>query len=305
MSEILLSTNNLTKTYNKRNVVENVSLTIPKGSVYGLIGRNGAGKTTIMKMLSGMSKPSAGSFSYEGFKGGEQEAFGKIGSLIETPAFIPNLSAHDNLKLKCIAYGVNKNVESHIGELLTLVGLGNVGSKHVGKFSLGMKQRLGIAMAMVGNPELLLLDEPINGLDPQGIAEVRNMITKLNSEKGITVIISSHILEELSKVMTDYAIIERGHIVEEETSANLHHKCRESVVIKSGDIDSVINALNAAQITTYSIDSAGLIRVDGYLEKPDELNRILVTNGASISSLYIAETDLEEYFLRTISKVRK
>ena len=181
MDEMFLVTENLTKSYKKTLAVDSVNIHIRKGAIYGLIGKNGAGKTTIMKMLSGMAEPTSGTFRYVGFEGDEDLAFSRIGALIEAPALMPNLTAYDNLKMKCLAYDVGD--KDYIQEKLNLVGLGNVGKKKAGKFSLGMKQRLGIAMALVGEPDFLLLDEPINGLDPQGIVEVRELLTKLNEEK--------------------------------------------------------------------------------------------------------------------------
>ncbi|MDE6724597.1 MAG: ATP-binding cassette domain-containing protein, partial [Ruminiclostridium sp.] len=207
--EYLLTTNAVTKQYGRQRAVNAVSIHIRQGAIYGLIGRNGAGKTTLLKMISGLAAPSEGDFSLFGKTGREvSEYMSRIGSLIENPGIYPNLSAPENLQLKCLAMGIRK--KGVIGELLETVGLGDTGKKKVRNFSLGMKQRLGIALALVGDPDLVILDEPINGLDPQGIAEIRETIFKLNKEKNITFIISSHILEELSKIATDYGIIHNG-----------------------------------------------------------------------------------------------
>lgn len=201
--EYLLTTNAVTKQYGKQKAVNAVNIHIPQGAIYGLIGRNGAGKTTLLRMISGLAAPTEGDISLFGMTGREMnDSMSRIGSLIETPGTYPNLSAFDNLKLKCLAMGIRK--KNAIPELLETVGLRNAGKKKVKNFSLGMKQRLGIALALVGNPDLVILDEPINGLDPQGIAEVRETIFRLNKEKRITFMISSHILEELSKIATDY-----------------------------------------------------------------------------------------------------
>lgn len=209
--EALVQTHNLTKQYGQHKVVNNVNLSVRKGEIYGLIGRNGAGKTTILRLISGLAKPTKGSISLFGQTSHDSIYMQKhIGLLIETPGIYPDMSARDNVKLKCMAMGISNN--SYIAELLKNVGLSAVDKKKVKCFSVGMKQRLGIALALVGNPELVILDEPVNGLDPQGIAEVREIIVRLNTEKNITFIISSHILGELSKIATCYGIIEKGEL---------------------------------------------------------------------------------------------
>lgn len=209
--ETLVQTNNLTKQYGQHKAVNNVNLSVRKGEIYGLIGRNGAGKTTILRLISGSAKPTNGSISLFGQNSRDSIYMQKhIGLLIETPGIYLDMSARDNVKLKCMAIGISNN--SYIAELLKNVGLSAVDKKKVKCFSVGMKQRLGIALALVGNPELVILDEPTNGLDPQGIAEIREIIVQLNTEKNITFIISSHILGELSKIATCYGIIEKGEL---------------------------------------------------------------------------------------------
>ncbi|WP_418437275.1 ABC transporter ATP-binding protein [Blautia sp.] len=209
--ETLVQTNNLTKQYGQHKAVNNVNLSVRKGEIYGLIGRNGAGKTTILRLISGLAKPTNGSISLFGQNSRDSIYMQKhIGLLIETPGIYLDMSARDNVKLKCMAIGISNN--SYIAELLKNVGLSAVDKKKVKCFSVGMKQRLGIALALVGNPELVILDEPTNGLDPQGIAEIREIIVQLNTEKNITFIISSHILGELSKIATCYGIIEKGEL---------------------------------------------------------------------------------------------
>lgn len=228
----ILITNKLTKTYGKQTAVKEIDLVIPKGEIYGLVGRNGAGKTSFMKMISGLSHPSSGNFSLFGIENSKPSNSGlyvQVGSLIETPGFFENMSAYDNLLMK--AYCTNiEDKNSHIIQLLELVDLQDVGKKKVKNFSLGMKQRLGVAMALIGNPKLLILDEPINGLDPQGIAEMRDIILKLNREYQITVLISSHILEELSKMVTSYGIIDYGELIYENSSEGLVKECQEKGV---------------------------------------------------------------------------
>lgn len=222
----IIETNNLTKKFGNQNALDNVNISVNKGDIYGLVGRNGAGKTTFMKLISGLSFPTAGEISLLGVssKSGGSLPFSKIGSLIETPSFFTNMSARDNLKLKCICCGIEDS-DKYIVSLLDVVDLGNVNNKKVRNFSLGMKQRLGLAMALIGEPDLLILDEPINGLDPQGIAEMRKLILKINHEKDVTIIISSHILSELSKVATRYGILEQGKLIYENSCEELEREC--------------------------------------------------------------------------------
>ena len=222
----VIETNNLTKKYGDQIALDNVNICVNKGDIYGLVGRNGAGKTTFMKIISGLSFPSMGDISILGVNSnsGLSLPFSRIGSLIETPSFFMHMSAVDNLKMKCICCGI-ANPDKYAESLLDLVDLGNVHNKKVHNFSLGMKQRLGLAMALIGEPDLLILDEPINGLDPQGIAEIRNLILKINSENGTTIIISSHILSELSKVASRYGIIEQGKLIYENSCKELEREC--------------------------------------------------------------------------------
>ncbi|MBO4243016.1 MAG: ATP-binding cassette domain-containing protein [Clostridiales bacterium] len=301
MEELLLVTNELTKKYKNTVAVDSVDLHIKKGSIYGLIGKNGAGKTTIMKMLAGMADPTSGSFEYVGFGGDNDQAFSRIGALIESPAIQPNLTAFDNLKIKCLAYGIGD--ADYINEKLKLVGLGNVGKKKAGKFSLGMKQRLGIALALVGEPDFLLLDEPINGLDPQGIVEIRDMIAKLNKENDITILISSHILEELSKIATDYAIINNGKIIEESTSNELKMKCRDKIVIKAADTSVILPVLDEKGFGEYQVIDKNTIYVFERLADVSTLNMEIAKAGIPVESIGVVSSDLEEYFLKVTGTI--
>ena len=301
MEDFLLVTDELSKLYKGVAAVDKVSLHIKKGCIYGLIGKNGAGKTTIMKMICGMAAPSSGSFSYVGFNGGVDEAFSRIGVLIEAPALQPNLSAFDNMKMKCLAYGIGD--KAYINEKLELVGLGKVGKKKAGKFSLGMKQRLGIALALVGEPDFLLLDEPINGLDPQGIVEIRELLLKLNSEKKITILISSHILEELAKIATDYAIINNGVIVEESTNAELKEKCRDKIVIKTEDTSKILPILDSNNFHDYQVIDNKTIYIFERLSDISVLNMEIAKAGIMIDSIGVESSDLEEYFLKVTGTV--
>lgn len=224
--DIVVQTNNLTKQYGKHKVVNSVDISVIQGAVYGLIGRNGAGKTTILKLISGLARQTEGDIYLWG--GNSQDAVylrRQLGVLIETPGIYPNMSAADNIKLKCLAAGISD--KKHITELLDDVGLSDAGKKKVKLFSVGMKQRLGIALALVGSPKLVILDEPVNGLDPQGMAEIRKMIVRLNREKGITFIVSSHILGELSKIATHYGIVDNGELKKQIMSTELTEELEE------------------------------------------------------------------------------
>ena len=222
MEQVILKTNHLTKRYGHRAVVENLSMTIHQGDSYGFIGKNGAGKTTLIRMVTGLAAPSDGSIQLFG-SGSLLEGRSRIGTVIEAPAFYPGMTARENI----IAFSRLQGLRdfSHVEELLELVGLDHTGKKKCRNFSLGMKQRLAIAIALIGDPKLLILDEPTNGLDPEGMKEVRDLILKLNQEKGITVLVSSHILGELSKFATRYGIIHHGKLIEEFTEEDLWRRC--------------------------------------------------------------------------------
>ena len=301
MEDYLLVTKDLTKVYKETVAVQSVNIHIKKGSIYGLIGKNGAGKTTIMKMIAGLARPTSGSFEYTGFKGSEKEAFSRIGALIESPAIEPNLTAFDNIKIKCLAFGIGD--KKYITDLIELVGLSGSGKKKAGKFSLGQKQRLGIALALVGDPDFLILDEPINGLDPQGIAEVREMLSRLNEERGITILISSHILEELSKLATDYAIIDYGRIVEESTNKELKEKCRDKIVIKTEKVSTAIPIIESLGFNDYSVVNDKTIHVFDRLSDITVLNMELAQAQIHVESIGIESSDLEEYFLKVTGTV--
>ena len=297
MSDIILKTDNITKKFGSKVAVDHVNISIERGAIYGLIGMNGAGKTTIMKMLSGMIKPTEGTFSYDGLGSSLTDAYKRIGALIEAPAIYPNLTAKDNLKVKALAYGIND--DAYLEEKLKLVGLADVGKKKAGKFSLGMKQRLGIALALVGDPDFLLLDEPINGLDPQGIVEVREMLIELHKSKGVTILISSHILEELSKIATDYGIISNGKLIEQITRDELMSKCRDKIKIKAKNASAIVTILDSNGFNDYSVVDAETIYVYDRVNDIATLNMEIAKAGILIDSIGVDSADLEEYFLKT------
>ena len=225
MSEYVLQTHELTKTYARKNAVDHINLKIRKGDIYGFIGKNGAGKTTTIKMIVGLSNPTSGEIELFGSTD-LNEGRKRIGTVIENPALYPYLSARQNIEVQRIMKGVTD--KSITDDLLEIVGLKDTGRKKAKNFSLGMKQRLAIALALVGDPEFLLLDEPINGLDPTGIKDIRELILKLNREAGITVLISSHILGELAKISTSYGVISNGVLIEQFTAEELKNNGKQS-----------------------------------------------------------------------------
>ena len=294
----IMETQNLTKTYGKKDAAKDVNIRIREGEIYGLIGRNGAGKTTIMRMISGLSNPTSGTYSLFGKTGAEMKRMmNKVGVLIEHPGLYPKLSARENLKIKCIGMGIDYK-GSYLDDLLKLVGLENVSDKKkAGEFSLGMRQRLGIALALIGNPSMIILDEPINGLDPQGIVEVRHTLEQLRDERGITIMISSHILEELAKLADSYGIIHEGHLIEQFTNDELMARCGQFVAIKTPDNDGALKALSSIGITETQIDEDGHIRVSERLEESDKMAAAIVKAGVPLKELFINNVSLEDYYL--------
>ncbi|WP_019680937.1 ATP-binding cassette domain-containing protein [Ruminococcus flavefaciens] len=246
--DYVLQTRDLCKKYGSFKALDNLTINVPKGSIYGLVGRNGAGKTTLIRIVTGLNHPSSGEFIFYGVKNNDGkilEARRKMGAVVETPSLHPNMTARDNLIQQTKALGIS---DEKIDDILKLVGLANTGKKKAKNFSLGMRQRLGIAFSLVGDPEFLVLDEPINGLDPQGIIEVREMITRLNQEKGITILISSHILDELSRLATHYAFIERGHVIKEMSAEELENASRTFVHINVNDTKILADVLGGMGI---------------------------------------------------------
>ncbi len=301
--DYVLQSQNLVKSFGKVRAVDNVNIHVPKGSIYGLVGRNGAGKTTFMKMAVGLTTASQGNIEIFGKKGFDiAEVRKEVGNLVEAPGIYGNLTAFDNLKAKCIFMGV-KDQKDYINNLLELVGLGKTGSKKTKKFSLGMKQRLGIAMAMVGDPELLILDEPINGLDPQGVAEMRDMLTKINKEKGTTIVISSHILSELSKVATCYGFIEQGKLVKEISSEDLFEECKQHVKLIVDNIDKTIEVAKSIGIENYKVKGENSLNLYDCEERSAEINKALNDAGVAVSEIKIGRIDLESYFFNLINGV--
>ncbi|MBR4622428.1 MAG: ABC transporter ATP-binding protein [Ruminococcus sp.] len=295
LSELLIETNELTKKFRKFVAVDKVSMHVEKGSVYGFIGKNGAGKTTFMKMVCGLSRQTSGEITLFGEKNDQLSKVRKrIGCLIESPGIYPKLSAFDNLKMKSLAMGCYD--KKKMKELLEFVGLSATGKKAAGAFSLGMKQRLGIAMALIGDPEMLVLDEPINGLDPQGIVEVRDTISKLSVERGITILISSHILDELSRIATHYGIINRGELIKEISAEALRAECTARLEITADDAQKAARVLENLG-ASYKLLGPNHLTVINMIDRSGEINTALIKNGVTVSELAIRGEELEEYYL--------
>ena len=295
--EYILETRDLTKVYGNKEAAKDINLHIAEGQIYGLIGRNGAGKTTIMRMISGLSVPTSGSYSLFGKTGYAMGRMLKnVGVLIESPGIYPRLSAYENLKIKCIGAGVNR--KGYVEELLQTIGLeGTDRKKPAGAYSLGMRQRLGIGLALVGDPKILILDEPINGLDPQGIAEIRQMLTKLRDEKGITIMVSSHILDELAKVADCFGIIHEGRLIDEFTGDELHHRCGQYVRIRTDNQDAAIQTLKGIGIDGIEAEHDGTLRINGHLDETPAMAKAIVNAGIGLQELLLQSVSLEDYFL--------
>jgi len=294
--DIVLQTVGLTKKFGKHAAVNNVTMCIQKGEIYGFIGRNGAGKTTFMRTVLGLANPSAGSIRLFG-ENPSAETGKKIGALIEAPGLYGDRTAFENMKRFSILFG---GTDEEIHDILNFVGLGEAGNKKVQSFSLGMKQRLGIAVALLGNPEFMILDEPVNGLDPAGMKEVRDLIVKLNTEKQMTFLISSHLLDELSKIATKYGIINNGYLIEEFTAEELNERCRHKLIITVDSPERAIELLTGT-VPAEDIKQVGNnIVLFSHIEESADINRLLVQNDIRVSSLTTETDTLEKYFMGRI-----
>lgn len=301
MNKYILKTNNLKKSYNGINALNDVSLTLEAGKIYGLIGQNGAGKSTFMKLVTGLSFPTSGSIELFGHVGEKELQLERkrIGAMIEYPSLVSNMTAKDNLRFHRIMKGIpNKEIED---ELLELVGLSDTGKKKAKNFSLGMKQRLGIAIALIGNPELLILDEPINGLDPLGVVEIRNLLKKLCEEKQVTILISSHNLPELYQTATDYIIIHRGEIKEALTLEKLEENCKHHILINCDDPEKLASILETELKTNnFKVMPNREVKLYDYLDKKDLVANVIFENGIITTNFSTQGDTLENYFISVI-----
>ncbi len=301
--EYVLKTNGLCKQYKNFKALNRLTMNVPKGSIYGFVGRNGAGKTTLIRLICGLQFATEGSFELYGANstsGRINDSRRKVGAVVETPSIFPDMTAEDNLKHQFRIIGVPSFEK--VKELLELVGLPDTGKKKAKDFSLGMRQRLGIAIALCGDPDFLILDEPINGLDPQGIIEVRELILKLNREKNITVLISSHILDELSKLATHYGFIDNGTIVKEMSAEELNDACRKCVTLTVSDTQAAVNALEDSGITNkaeYKILDGN--RIDVYAQPNiTQLVHALDKQGCELVTVKEHDETLEGFFISLV-----
>lgn len=292
--EYVLQTRGLSKKFGRKMAVCGINMNVRKGDIYGFIGRNGAGKTTFIRMISGLARPTSGSISL--FESGDiDRQRHRLGTMIENPAVFPHMTARDNLKYYCKLLSVS---ESIIDDMLALVGLADTGKKKAKDFSLGMKQRLAIAIALLGEPEFLLLDEPINGLDPAGIKEIRELILKLNKERNITILVSSHILGELSKIATRYGVINNGIMVDEFTNEELLARCAGKLEYKVDNAEQAAAILGSlVEPSSITVVDSNTIHISKDLDKAAVFTSELARNGVMVSSCSVIGQDLEAYFM--------
>ena len=304
MVEYIIETNNLSKIYYNNTVVDSINMHVEKGKIYGLLGKNGAGKTTTMCMLLNLTYPSSGEIYLFGknSKKYSKEIYSNIGSIIETPGFYENLTAYENLKiiskLRKDFYPININL------VLEMVNLKDSKSKKFKDFSLGMKQRLGIAAAIMHSPELLILDEPINGLDPFGIKEIRTLLKRLSHEYGITILISSHILSEIENIADVIGIMDKGVLIEEIPKEELYNRLDKYVEFEVSNIDlaiEILEKLGLKETKDFTFTREGIIHLYTKLELRDKFNTLFVSSGIDVKKVNLCEENLEDFFTRFVS----
>lgn len=294
--EYIFETKNICKDYGKFSALTDLNMSIPRGSIYGFVGKNGAGKTTLIRILCGLQKPSNGSFRLMGMDMNDKNIYKmrhRMGAVVESPAIYRDMTAQDNLKQQYLNVGLPNY--GGIDDILKLVGLGDTGKKKAKDFSLGMKQRLGIAMALCVHPDFLILDEPTNGLDPQGIIEIRELILKLNAEYGITVLISSHILDELAKLATHYGFIDHGKMVRQMSAEELDRECHKCVRMKVSDTDILAKIMEELHYD-YKIIDAQIADVYASFVFSD-IASILAGKGCTIFSMEEYDETLESFYI--------
>jgi ABC-2 type transport system ATP-binding protein len=304
MEESIVKTSGLGKKYGERYAVLDLNVEIRRGQIYGLIGQNGAGKTTFIRMLTGLISPTEGQIELFGESGKQalQKARRRMGSIVETPALYPSMTARQNLEAQARIMGLADSA-AVIGEALELAGLDGAGSKKVRDFSLGMRQRLALAQAMLANPTFLVLDEPVNGLDPKGIIENRELLKRLVAEKGMTILVSSHILSELSLLATDYGIIDNGRLVKQISAHELQNECRQSIRLLTTETEKAVSFLkDCFHIKDVEIAEVGglkkEIRVFEQLDHITQMNMALCKEDIPVASISMEGQDLESYFMK-------
>lgn len=296
--DYIMETEQLCKSYKKHMVVNHVNIHIPKGCIYGFVGPNGAGKSTVMKMILNLVEPDSGEVRLFGEKVTDHsyEIFKKVGSIIENPYFYEKMTARQNLKLHCAYMGFPN--EERIDEVLYITGLQNAGKKQVRHFSLGMKQRLAIARAILARPQFLILDEPINALDPEGIREMRNLFLRLNREEETTIFISSHILSEVDLIADRIGIIQHGKLLKELSAEEIHKQQTEYIYVQVDDITRTTVLLEQIGITDFHVHDDNMICIYGCRIAGKELSKLLVENGIGLESLGRKQDTLEDYFFQ-------
>lgn len=293
----IIQTHLLTKSFKQEIVLQPLDFTLKQGDICALIGKNGAGKSTFFKLLSGQFFPTSGDIELFGYSGKDcEKARKKMGFIIETPAFFPDFTARQNLEYFRIQRGITEKTQ--IKSVLEIVGLNQEKNKKFHQYSLGMKQRLGLALCLLGNPDCLILDEPINGLDAEGIKEIRDLLFKLNQEQQITILISSHILSELSILANRFLFIKKGKIVEDISSKTLHEKSKKQLKIQTTELSKTVQVLERTYPDIdYKVLPDDYISLQNYVEKSQEINRLLVKNDIPVQEFHIESLALEDYFL--------
>lgn len=301
MAEVIAEAGRLTKQYKNTTALSDVNFKLRRGDIYGLVGKNGAGKTTLLRILTGQAFQTEGTISlfgessYEGLSRGRK----RIGAIIEEPGFYSDMTAEQNLEYYRIQRGIPG--KRCVQEALKEVGLSDTGSKKFSQFSLGMKQRLGLALALMNKPEILLLDEPINGLDPFGIVEIRNLLLKLNREKKITILISSHILSELSNLVNIYGFLEQGKLIKQLSEEELSAECSKYLEVKVDKAERMAALLETKLgCHAYKVTSDYSLHIYEYLDQPEAISQVAVQNGIGLSSISLKEMNLENYFMQLV-----
>ncbi|WP_028776734.1 ATP-binding cassette domain-containing protein [Shimazuella kribbensis] len=301
MGDYILRTTNLSKQYKDQWALDDVNISIKKGSIYGFIGQNGAGKSTLIKLITGLAYPTRGELELFGHSSAKElvQARKRIGTIIESPALYPHMNAIENLEVHRLLKGIPG--KKCVKKTLSLVGLQDAGNKKAKNFSLGMKQRLGLGIALLGDPEFLILDEPINGLDPMGVVEIRELLKRLAFEHGITILISSHILSELHLLATHYGIIHKGKLLEQLSAVELNEKCQQYIHMKVDDPNKAATILETRLKTShYEVLPDGTIKLFGYLDNPGKVSAILFHEGLIVEQFMPMREDLEAYFTNRI-----
>lgn len=299
MGNSVITMTNITKRFKKAEVVKNFSLDVKKGSITGLIGPNGAGKTTIMKILAGLMFQTSGELGFYGSRDDLDMNRRRMSFMIEAPIVDYNMTAYENLNY--VRYVRGYPDKKRIDEVLDIVDLKDTGRKKTLKFSLGMRQRLGIAIALLTKPEVLVLDEPVNGLDPEGIVEVRHILQKLSEDQGVTILISSHLLSELSELCTDFSIINKGQLVENLSLEELHDRCRSHIVLRTNNTEKTAAVLeDKLSIGSYKVLQSGDIEIYEQLDAVERISKTVTDSGCIITKLYESGQSLEDYYLEKV-----